>query len=155
MSEFDDTLEDLAGFAWIPGLGQVLDGLRTIRDTAAHGGLDLDTVQTMLALLGNPGGPDLPEVLARLAQDLTTPHTNPALDNLDPYTAKQVQRLGEQHTRDTADYTPRDCTNEAAALISENAAHAGGRCPAVTGNGRTELSKKLKEQNDQSSNRPR
>ena len=118
MTEFHDTLDDLAGFAWIPGVGQVLDGLRTIRDTAASGRLDLDTVQTLLTLCGNPDGPDLPELCARLAQDLTNPDTNPALTTLHPDTAKQVQRLGEQHARDTADYTPRHHTTEAAALIS-------------------------------------
>lgn len=118
MSEFDDVLEDLAGFSHLPGFGQILDGLRTIREAAAAGQLSLDATQTLLILCGNPSGPDLPELLAHLAKDLTNPDTNPTLTTLAPDTVKDIQRLGEQHARDTADYTPRDHTNEAAALIS-------------------------------------
>ncbi|KPI31443.1 hypothetical protein OV320_2659 [Actinobacteria bacterium OV320] len=118
MSALDDTLDDLAGFAWIPGVDQILDSIRTAKNAAARGELSLETAQTLLTLLGNPAGPDLPEALAGLATDVTNPATNPTLNSLDPDTAKDVQRLGEQHARDTADYTPRDHTNEAAALIS-------------------------------------
>lgn len=118
MTGLDDTLDDLAGFAWIPGVDQILDGIRTAQEAAARGELSLETAQTLLVLLGNPNGPDLPEALALLAQDITNPATNPILDTLDPDTAKDVQRLGEQHARDTADYTPRDHTNEAAARIT-------------------------------------
>jgi len=118
MTALDDTLDDLAGFGWIPGLDQILDGIRTAKAAAAAGELSLDATQTLLALLGNPDGPDLPEALAGLAPTITNPATNPALDQLAPDTAKAVQLLGELHAHETADYTPRDHTNEAAALIS-------------------------------------
>ncbi|MFF1444139.1 hypothetical protein [Streptomyces sp. NPDC058295] len=129
MSGLDDTLDDLSGFGWIPGLDQMLDGIRIAKEAAANGELSLDAAQTLLTLLGNPDGPDLPEALAGLAADVTNPATNPTLDELTqntnpdpdeiaPDTVKELQRLGEQHVRDTADYTPRDHTNEAAALIS-------------------------------------
>lgn len=123
MTALDDTLDDLAGLAWIPGLAQVLDGLRTLQHTAQTGRLSLDATQTLLAVLGNPNGPDLPEALAYLAQDITNPDTNPALTALDPDTAKTVQHLGELHAHDTADYTPRDHTNEAAGVIAAHAPH--------------------------------
>jgi hypothetical protein len=118
VSALDDTLADLEGFGWIPGLDQMLDGIRIAKEAAANGELSLDMAQTLLTLLGNPAGPDLPQALADLAADVTNPDTNPTLTQLDPETAKQVQLHGELHTHATADYTPRDNTNEAAALIS-------------------------------------
>lgn len=118
MSDLNDTLDDLAGFDWIPGIGQVLDGIRTAQHAAATGALDLDATQTLLTLLGNPHGPDLVEALASLAATVTNPATNTALNALDPETAKQVQHHGELHAHATADYAPRDHTTEAAALIS-------------------------------------
>ncbi|MGW0948530.1 hypothetical protein ACWD4O_39070 [Streptomyces sp. NPDC002623] len=118
MNALNDVLDDLNGFDWIPGITQILDGIRTIQDAAAEGGLSLEATQTLLALLGNPDGPDLTEALAVLAATVTNPTTNPALHTLDDDTAKAVQLLGEQHARDDADYAIRDHTIEAAALIS-------------------------------------
>lgn len=156
MTALDDLLDDLAGFAWITGIGQILDGIATTQQAAAAGQLDLDTTQTLLSLLGNPHGPDLQQALAELAQDLTHPDTNPALTTLDSDTAKEVQHLGELHAHDTALYASREHTNEACGLISENAApHAGGRCWAVTDEKRKELHDKLAKTNKQSANRPR
>lgn len=126
-SDLDDVLDDLDGFEWIPGLAQVLEGIRTIQDAARTGRLGLEETQTLLVLLGNPDGPDLPEALARLAQEVTCPEVNRALTVLAPETVKEVQRLTTCHAWDTADYAPRAYTGEAAALISEGASHSEGR----------------------------
>ena len=117
MTALTETLDDLAGFAWIPGVAQILDGIRTAQQAAASGQLSTDTTQTLLSLLGNPHGPDLQEALARLGQDVTNPDTNPALNELDPQAAKTVQHLGELHAFETAQYAIRQHTNEAAGLI--------------------------------------
>ncbi|GGS96290.1 hypothetical protein [Streptomyces violaceus] len=155
MAALEDTLDDLDGFAWIPGVQHFFQFMQEARQAAATGRLSLDATQTLLSLLGNPNGPDLPQALADLAQDLTNPDTNTALNGLDPDTVKEVQLLGELHAHDTADYTPRDHTNEACARISEAAQHAGGRCQAVTDDERKELSKKVADANKKSINRPR
>lgn len=154
MTALDDTLDDLAGLAWLPGIGQILDGIRTAQRAAHDGRLTLDATQTLAVLLGNPSGPDLIEALAHLAQDLTHPDTNPTLTALDPDTCKAVQLLGEQHARDTADYAIRDHTNEAAALITEAAPHAREEVPAVlrlNDDERKKLSEKNAAKNKRSS----
>lgn len=152
MTALDDTLDDLAGLSWLPGIAQILDGINTARTAAASGRLSTDATQTLLALLGNPNGPDLPEALAHLVQDLTNPVTNRALTSLPDDVAKDVQLLGEQHVHQTADYTPRDCPNEAAALIYEHTDTREGRCQTVTDKEREELSKKNAEKNERSEN---
>ncbi|MFB7738317.1 hypothetical protein ACFC08_28795 [Streptomyces sp. NPDC056112] len=140
MTALDDTLDNLAGFAWLPGIGQILNGLNTAQQAARNGQLDLEATHTLLSLLGNPNDPDLTAALAHLAQEITNPDTNPALTALDDDTAKTVQLLGELHGHDTADYTPRDHTNEAAGLIStaahnqpERTAPMGNHAPANSG----------------------
>lgn len=155
MTPLDDTLDDLDGFAWIPGMAQILDGIRTAQQAAANGQLNLDATQTLLVLLGNPNGPDLQQALAELAQTITNPDTNTALRALDPHTVKTVQHLGELHVYETAEYAPRDHTNEACGLVYEAAQHAGGRCQTVTDDERKELSKKVADANKKSINRPR
>lgn len=132
MTPLDETLDDLAGFAWVPGIGQILDGLRTAQHAARTGGLDVEATQTLLALLGNPGNPDLQAALAHLVQEVTNPDTNRALTHLDPDTAKHVQLLGEMHANETADYAIREHTNEACGLIAKAAPH-GGAAPANSG----------------------
>ncbi|MFC9891547.1 hypothetical protein [Streptomyces pilosus] len=154
MTALDDTLDDLAGFDWLPGIALILEGLRTIRDTAANGQLTADATQTLLVLAANPHGPDLTEALAHLAQDLTNPTTNQALTGLPDDVAKKVQHLGELHAYETAEYTPRDNPNEAAGLISQHDTPEG-RCEAMDDAARKELSRKNAEKNKQSSNRPR
>lgn len=155
MTALDDTLDDLAGLAWIPGMAQILNGLSIAQQAARTGGLSLDATQTLLSLLGNPNGPDLTEALAHLAQEITNPDTNPTLTALHPDTAKTVQHLGELHAHETADYAPRDHTNEAAGLIAEHAPHTEGGCTAMTDAEREELSQKVAEANRQSANRPK
>ncbi|WP_046248113.1 hypothetical protein [Streptomyces sp. MBT28] len=118
MSALDDTLDDLAGFGWIPGIQNLLDGITAIQAAANAGQLTPDATQTLLSLLGNPHGPDLQAALSLLAPEITNPDTNPALASLDPHTAKEVQFLGEMHAHDTADYASRKHTNEAAGLIT-------------------------------------
>lgn len=134
MTPLDETLDDLTGFTWIPGLQQILDGLRTAQHAANTGQLTIDGTQTLLTLLGNPHGPDLQEALAHLAQEITSPDTNQALTVLDPDTAKTVQLYGELHAHDTADYAIRDHTNEAAGLITNPPPAANsGQCSRCGG----------------------
>lgn len=149
MTGLDDTLDDLTGFAWIPGVQQIVDGITTAQQAARAGELDTDATQTLLSLIGNPHGPDLQEALAGLAREVTNPDTNPTLNDLDNDTRKTVQHLGELHAFETAQYAVRDHTNEAAGLITE------GRCPAVTDQQRKELSKKVADANRRSENRPK
>lgn len=155
MTALDDAIDDLAGLAWIPGVGQILAGLDTAQQAARTGQLGLEATHTLLVLCGNPNGPDLTEALAGLAQEITNPDTNPSLTALDDDTRKTVQLLGELHVHDTADYTPRQHTNEAAGLIAEHAPHTEGGCTAMTDAERKELSQKVKDANKQSSNRPK
>ncbi|MGW7630469.1 hypothetical protein ACWGKO_16260 [Streptomyces griseoincarnatus] len=156
MAALDEALEDLDGFAWIPGIGQILDGARTLHTAIRTGQVDADATQTALTILANPHGPDLVEILALLVQDLTNPQTNPALAALPDEVAKDVQLLGETHVHQTADYTPRDCPNEAAGLISEHTPTNGeGRCQAVTDAEREELRRKVAEANKRSENNRR
>ena len=153
MTTLDEILDDLSGFTWIPGIGQVIDGLRTTRTAAATGQLTVDGTQTLLALLGNPHGPDLIEALAGLAQTITNPTTNKALTDLDPQAVKTVQLEGELHAHETADWAPREHTNQAAGLLNE--AHTtGGRCQTVDDAKRKEMHDKLAKRNEDSRNRP-
>ena len=155
MTALDDTLDDLAGFDWIPGIALILDGVHALNQAARTGQLTADGTQTALTLLANPHGPDLPHLIAALVQTLTSPD-NRALTGLPDDVAKKVQHLGELHAYETAEYTPRDCPNEAAALIYEHTpASSEGRCQAVTDAEREELSRKVAEANKRSENRPR
>ena len=110
-------LDDLDGFAWLPGMDLILAGVRQMAE-AADGELGLDETQTLLAVIAQPGGTDLTELFALLARTLTSPARNRALDQLDPDTAKTVQRLGEVHAHETAVFAVREHTNEAAGLIA-------------------------------------
>lgn len=155
MAALDEVFEDLDGFGWIPGIGQILDGARTLQTAIRDGQVDADATQTALTVLANPHGPDLVEVLSLLVQELTNPRTNPALAVLPDEPRKTVQQLGEVHVLETA-YAPRDCPNEAAGLISQHAPTSSeGRCQAVTDAEREELSRKVAEANKRSENNRR
>lgn len=154
VTALDDTLDDLAGFDWIPGIAQICDGVRALDTAARTGQLTADGTQTALTLLANPNNPDLPALLAALAQSLTNPTTNRALAGLPDEVAKKVQHLGEMHAYETAEYAPRDHPNEAAGLIYEHDTREG-RCDAMTDQEKEALSKKVKEVNERSENRPR
>ena len=119
MSDLDNTLDDLTGFDWIPGIRQILNGARALASASRDGRLDLDATPTALTLLANPHGPDLPELFALLVQELTNPATNPTLAVLPDDVRKDVQRLGETHVLETA-YAPQGAPNEAAGLIAES-----------------------------------
>lgn len=119
MTALDDILDDLAGFAWIPGVQQIVDGIEAAQQAAANGQMSTEATQTLLSMLGNPAGPDLQEALAGLARQITNPETNAALAGLEPEIAKEVQHLGELHAFETAQFAVRDHTNEAAALITD------------------------------------
>lgn len=116
--ELLDLLDDLDGFAWMPGMDLILAGVRQAAEAAADGSLTLDETQTQLAVIAQPGGTDLTELLALLARTLTSPTHNRALDQLDADTAKTVQRLGEVHAHETAVFAVREHTNQAAGLIA-------------------------------------
>ncbi|WP_042174514.1 hypothetical protein [Streptomyces sp. NBRC 110035] len=153
-SELADALEDFHGFAWIPGLAKILDGLADMDTAIRAGHMSTDATQTLLTILGNPSVPDLPHLLAVTVQTLTGPD-NPTLHHLPDDIRKNLQHLGELHAFETAEYIPRDHTNEAAALITENRLHTRGEVPAMTEEQRKELSRKNAEKNKQSINRPR
>lgn len=112
-----DAADDLAGFAWIPGVDLILAGIRETAEAAACGELSLDDTQTLLSVIANPHNADVTGLLALLVRSVTNPVTNPALNDLAPATAKAVQHLGEIHAFETAELAPREHTNEAAALI--------------------------------------
>ncbi|MFJ9799852.1 hypothetical protein [Streptomyces sp. NPDC101145] len=109
--DLEDRIADLRGIH--PGVDLILDGARLI----ALDRHTLDRTQTLLSTIAGNGGTDLLEVLAQLVRRLTDPAQNPCLRTLDPDTQKAVQRLGEQHAYETAEYTPREHPSEAAALI--------------------------------------
>ncbi|MET9436898.1 hypothetical protein [Streptomyces sp. NPDC006551] len=109
--ELAGALDDLAGIH--PGIDMIRDGIRLL----AVDHLSADQTQTVLATIAGTGGVDVLETLALLVARLTNPTSNPALRDLDPETAKEVQRRGELYGHDTADYAPREHTSEAAALI--------------------------------------
>lgn len=96
-TDLDNLLDDLTGFTWLPGITQILDGIRTTARAAATGHLDLDATQTLFAVLtGAADGTDLVGALAELTAQIATPDTNPALTHLDPHAQKRVQQHGEQ-----------------------------------------------------------
>ncbi|MFF7335424.1 hypothetical protein [Streptomyces sp. NPDC008150] len=149
-----DTLDDLSGYDWIPGVTQIVDGIRSAQHAVAAGQLSLDATQTLLSLLGNPNGPDLLTALAHLVQHVTSP-ANPSLGALPDDVRKTVQHCGEAHAYETAEYAPRDQPNEAAGLIFEHTPTAGRGCSTVTETDRKELSDKVSKANKQSANRPK
>ncbi|WP_392838755.1 hypothetical protein [Streptomyces sp. LN500] len=154
MSDLHDALADFQGLDWIPGIAHILTGIQEIADAATRGQLSLDATQTTLPLTANPDGPDLPQLLSLLAAHLTNQDTNQALTALDDDTRKTVQRMGENHVRETADYTPRDYPNDAAGLIYE-AAEGRSNAMNLTDDGRKALSEKVRKANKQSASRPR
>lgn len=117
-TELADLLDDLEGFAWLPGFGQILAGVTEAAVFAATGRMSADHTQTALAVIANPEACDLTQLLACLARHLTS-DANQALHGMPDDTRKTVQHLGELHAHDTAQYAAREHTNEAAGLIYE------------------------------------
>lgn len=154
MSDLHDALSDFQGFDRIPGIAKILTGIKETADAASCGQLSLDATQTVLSLTASPDNPDLPHLLSLLAAHLTNPDTNLALTALDDDTRKTVQRLGEIHVYETAEFTPRDYPNEAAGLIYE-AAEGRSNTVNLTDDGRKALSEKVRKANKQSESRPR
>ncbi|WP_228981214.1 hypothetical protein [Streptomyces sp. DH12] len=109
--DFEGALADCRGIH--PGIDLILDGVRHI----ALDRLTTDQTQSILSTIAGTGGADLAEVFAQLVRRLTDPTQNPCLRALDHDVQKQVQAYGEQYAYETGEYTPRDRTSEAAALI--------------------------------------
>ncbi|MFC8008694.1 hypothetical protein [Streptomyces cinereoruber] len=108
--ELDGQLEDCTGIH--PGVDMILDGIRLL----AIDRLSADKTQTILSTLAGADS-NILNLIGRLAQRLTHPDTNPALNHLDPETTKTVQLLGERFAYDLAVLAPGEFTAEAAALI--------------------------------------
>jgi len=153
MSDLHDALDDLAGLDWIPGFSLILAGIREAADAAQAGQFTLDATQTGLTVLANPEGTDLPNLISLLVAHLTG-DTNTTLAQLDDPTRKTVQLHGEHHVHATADYTPRDHANEAAALIYEAAERRAQAMTHLDDDERKELSDKVRKVNKQSESRP-
>jgi hypothetical protein len=138
-----DTLDQLRG------INSNLDTIADALENLHHRTYTLDERQTVIARLTGNADDDLVTALALLTQHLCTriPAT-PALDDTD-------RKALEQHGQDTAlwltDWRLRQPAAEAAALLET----AGGRCTAVTDKEREELSKKVREANKRSEQRPR
>jgi hypothetical protein len=117
-----DVLDDLEGFAWLPGFGSILAGVTEAAVAAATGRLTADHTQTALTVIANPANPDLTQLLAALARHLTS-DANQALAGMPNDTRKTVAHLGEIHAFEAAELAPREHTNEAAGLIYESIAN--------------------------------
>jgi hypothetical protein len=114
-TELGDVLDDLAGFAWIPGIGQILAGFRETAEAAAAGHLTTDQTQTTLAVTAGSPGVDLLTVLGLLARHLTD--TNPALAAIPDDARKEAQRHTENLVRHLADDELHQHASEAAAAV--------------------------------------
>ncbi|MGW1468440.1 hypothetical protein ACWCPT_29360 [Streptomyces sp. NPDC002308] len=94
-SDLDGLFEDLAGFSWLPGIDQVLNGFRAVAAATESGDLTVDQTQTLLAVLaGAPDGTDLLGVIAHL---VTLTATNPGLARIPAHR----QKAARQHTERT------------------------------------------------------
>ncbi|MFD7980218.1 hypothetical protein [Streptomyces sp. NPDC059071] len=108
--ELAGVLEDTAGVH--SGIDMIRDGIRLL----ALDRLSADKTQTILSTIAGTGT-DLFAAFGLLVQRLTNPDSNPALNDLDAETAKQVELRGEQFAFEVAEFAPREHTSEAAALI--------------------------------------
>ncbi|QGZ53342.1 hypothetical protein GPZ77_34495 (plasmid) [Streptomyces sp. QHH-9511] len=95
-----------------PALDLFVDAMRFL----AVDRLTADQTQSALVTLAGADASAL-VVIGLVAQRLTNPDTNPALNTLDADTAKDVRQLGEQFAYDLAVLDPGDRLNEAAARI--------------------------------------
>lgn len=111
--DFAGVLEDTAHVH--AGIDLIRTGLRVL----ALERLTADQTQTVITTLVGDQGADVVTAVALLIQRLTNPDSNPALRDLDADVQKEVQRLGEQHAYQAADFAARDHepVTEAAARI--------------------------------------
>lgn len=119
LSDMDAALDAFDGFAWIPGVAQILAGFREALDAARTGRMPVDATQTWMPLIANPDGLDLQHLLALLGRELIGP-ANKALAGLDDETRNELQDLGDEHVALAEELNPRTCLTEAAGLISEH-----------------------------------
>jgi hypothetical protein len=112
--DLGDALDDLAGFRWLPGIAQILDGI----ETAATTPLTADQTQTMCAVIAGSAGADLLSLLGLLVQRLTNPTSNPCLRQLPEDQRKQTQRYGEQVAFDLLEPDLHQAASEASAAIT-------------------------------------
>lgn len=117
-TDLDNVLDDLAGLTWIPGITQILDGIRETQTAIAEGALSLDATQTLIASIAGSTGADLVSALAHLTAHATNPHTNPALQQITAAQQKDCQRHGEAALYHLADDWLHQHASEASAAIS-------------------------------------
>ncbi|MGW2844662.1 hypothetical protein [Streptomyces sp. NPDC001274] len=112
--EFDGLLDDLAGFH--PGVDQIISGVRLL----ALDRHDLDTTQTLLAVVAGSDGADLLTALAYLVGRLSAADTNPALRTLPLDRQKRAQQHGEAAVYDLTDPDLHTAASEASAAITSH-----------------------------------
>lgn len=94
-TDLDNTIDDLAGFGWIPGIDHILTGLRETQDAITRGDLTTDATQTLIAVLAGSAGADLITAIGQLTAHATNPDTNPALRTLTRQQQKDTRHQGE------------------------------------------------------------
>ncbi|THA29207.1 hypothetical protein E6R18_25185 [Streptomyces sp. A1277] len=119
-TDLDNTIDDLAGLDWIPGIDHILTGLRTTQDAITRGDLTPDTTQTLLAVLAGSAGVDLITAIGQLITHATNPHTNPALHTLTRAQRKETQHQGELALFDLTDPRIHQHASAASAAISHH-----------------------------------
>ncbi|MFG2677025.1 hypothetical protein [Streptomyces sp. NPDC048445] len=119
VTEFDNVLDDLAGLTWLPGITQILDGIREAQTAISRGDLTTDATQTLIAGIAGSAGADLVSALAHLTAHATNPHTNPALHQLPATQQKETQHHGETALFHLTDTWLHQHASEASAAISQ------------------------------------
>lgn len=145
-TDLDNLLADLSDTG-DEGIDLIVAGLLNIADRARAGALTPDHTQLLLAVLAaSPDATDVLGALGLLVQEITA-DTTPALHQLDDHARKTAARHGQETAfRLTDDYL-RGPASEACAALDAREEVTTVR---LTDEQRKELSKKVKEKNEQS-----
>ncbi|MFJ2279249.1 hypothetical protein ACIOEZ_34435 [Streptomyces sp. NPDC087866] len=119
-TDLDNTIDDLAGFGWIPGIDQILDGLAVAQDAITRGDLTPDATQTLIAVLAGSAGVDLVTAIGQLITHATDPDTNPALHTLTRDQQKETRHQGELALFDLTDPRIHQAAANASGAISHH-----------------------------------
>ena len=118
-TDLDNTLDDLDGLTWIPGIDNILTGLRETQTAITQGRLDTDATQTLIATLAGSNGADLITTIAHLITHATNPTTNPALRHLPHHQQQSTRHHGELAAYALTDNDIHQPASEASAAISQ------------------------------------
>ncbi|WP_331728817.1 hypothetical protein OG693_39480 (plasmid) [Streptomyces sp. NBC_01259] len=117
VTELDNVLDDLTGLSWLPGIAQILDGIRKAQTAISQGDLTTDATQTLIAGIAGSAGADLITALAHLTAHAAS-GVNPSLRTLPLDQQKDAQRYGELVVYDLSDPKLHQAASEASAAIS-------------------------------------